>query len=37
MYQRKEIACFYGTSPTALFTSQLLADIPKYLEWPWGI
>ncbi len=30
-YHGKEIPCFYGTSPKASITSQLLADMLKYL------
>jgi hypothetical protein len=31
-YKGKEIPCFYGTSPKASITSQLLADMLKYLD-----
>jgi hypothetical protein len=31
-YLGKEIPCFYGTSPKASITSQLLADMLKYLD-----
>jgi len=31
-FRGKEIPCFYGTSPKASITSQLLADMLKYLD-----
>ena len=31
-YRGKEIPCFYGTSPKASITSQLLADMLKFLD-----
>jgi hypothetical protein len=31
-YNGKEIPCFHGTSPKASITSQLLADMLKYID-----